>query len=405
MQYIFNSLLYRHRDFRFLFLGQFVSFIGNMMTGVVLPYQIYHETQSTLMVGLLGVFQLLPLLVTAIMGGVVADRYQRRLFLLRGAEFLLGLGCLFLAWNASLSRPRVEIIFLVATLMSAINGFHRPALDSMVQQLVAKKDFPTVSTLVSFKYSFGTIVGPAVGGLVLAYYGATTAFLIDFITFILSLIALSMITEVQKPMIKTHAPAWASLKQGFAYALSRQELVGSYLVDFVAMIFGMPTALFPAIAEMHGGPKVLGMLYASPAVGALVVSLWSGWARYIKRHGAAIALSAALWGVSIIIFGLSPHFLVALFFMALAGAFDALSGIFRSTLWNQTITNEYRGRLSGIEMLSYLSGPKLGDAEAGLVAALFGVTASVVSGGALCVISVALCSYFLPKFWQYQSKE
>ena len=403
MKFIFKALLYRNRNFRLLYLGQFISFVGTMITGVVLPYQIYHETQSTLMVGLLGLFQLLPLLVTALLGGVFADRHHRKLLLIV-TESLLALGCLLLAWNAFLEVPRLWIIFVVATFMSAINGFHRPALDSMTQQLVAREDFPSVGALASFKYSFGMIAGPAIGGLIIAHFGVAITFLVDFSTFVSSLILLLMIGQLPKPQGRRDSSTWVALKQGFHYAISRQELVGSYLVDFVAMIFGMPTALFPAIAQAHGGAQVLGMLYSAPAVGALVVSFWGGWARYIKRYGAAIAVSAATWGVAIILFGLVGNLYLALFFMAVAGAADAVSGIFRGTLWNETIPNEYRGRLAGIEMLSYLSGPKLGDTEAGLVAALFGVTASVVSGGVLCVLSVFLCSYFLPQFWRYRSK-
>ncbi len=404
MKYITHSLLYRNRNFRFLFIGQFVSFVGTMLTGIVLPYQIYQETRSTLLVGLLGLCQLLPLLITALLGGVMADRYHRRQLLLF-TEFFLALGCLCLAWNASLPKPHILLIFIIASLMSGVTGFHRPALDSMTQQLVDKKDFPTVSVLGTFKFSVGMIAGPAIGGLILAYYGVAITFIIDFGSFFISLIALLLIKGIPKPLPRKDSSTWSSLKEGFQYALSRQELVGSYVVDFVAMVFGMPMALFPAIAEMHGGAKVLGMLYSAPAVGALLISFWGGWARHIKRHGAAIAFSAGGWGLAIIFFGLADNFAWALFFLALAGACDGLSGIFRSTLWNQTISNEYRGRLAGIEMISYLSGPRLGDTEAGLVAALFGVTASVVSGGVLCVLSVVVCSFFLPKFWRYKQRE
>jgi MFS family permease len=404
MQFIVNALLYRNRNFRLLYVGQFLSFIGTMITGVALPYQIYQETHSTLLVGLLGLVQLLPILVTALIGGVFADRHHRRLLLVI-TESLLALGCLFLAWNAFLEVPHTWLIFVVASLMSAINGFHRPALDSITQQLVPKADFPSVGVLGSFKFSFGMIAGPAIGGLIIARFGVAITFLVDFFTFVLSLLLLLRIGSLPKPEGRRDQSTWVALKQGFQYALSRQELVGSYLVDFVAMIFGMPTALFPAIADAHGGAKVLGMLYSAPAVGALLVSFWGGWARYIRRYGAAIAFSAAFWGFAIIFFGLVENFYLALFFMGLAGAADAVSGIFRLTLWNETIPTEYRGRLAGIEMISYLSGPKLGDMEAGLVAAFFGVTASVVSGGVLCVGSVLLCSYFLPKFWQYRSKE
>ena len=171
------------------------------------------------------------------------------------------------------------------------------------------------------------------------------------------------------------------------------------------MIFGMPTALFPAIAEMHGGARDLGLLYSAPAVGALVISLFSGWTHHIKFQGKGIAISAALWGFAIIGFGLSSNLLIALIFLVISGALDGISGMFRGILWNQTIPNHLRGRLAGIEMISYLSGPKLGDTEAGLVAAAFGVTASIVSGGVLCVVGVVACCYWLPKFWRYHADE
>jgi MFS family permease len=402
MKYVVNSLLYRNGNFCLLYIGQFASFIGNMVTGVVLPYQIYQQTHSTLRVGLLGLFQLLPLLITALIGGVMADRYSRRKLLLV-TEVLLALGCLLLIWNATLATPQIFLTFLIATCISAVTGFHRPALDSIAQQIVDKKDFPSLGVLNSFKFSFGMIAGPAIGGLMVAHYGVAKTLTFDFCTFLISLVALLRMTVIPNPPAKAEFSTWRSLKEGFQYAISRQELVGSYVIDFMAMIFGMPNALFPAIAENYGGARALGMLYAAPAVGALIISLWSGWAKRIKRYGAGIAISACIWGVAIILFGLAPSLWLALFFMSVAGAADAVSGVFRGTLWNETIANHYRGRLAGIEMISYLSGPRLGDTEAGLVAALFGVTTSVVSGGVLCILSVALCTYYLPKFWRYRS--
>lgn len=404
MGYLINlSIFKRNRNFTLLFIGQFITFLGTMISSVALPYQIYMETRSTLMVGLLSLFSLLPLLFTALIGGVFADRYHRRLLLLI-AEAILAVGSLILAWNASLFEPRIWLIFLTASLMSAVTGLHRPALDSMVQQIVAKSDLSTVSSLATFKFSVAMIAGPAIGGLIIAYVGIMQTFLVDFFSFVISLIVLLCMRNIPKPDKIHDDAAWLSLKKGIQYALSRQELIGTYLVDFIAMVFGMPIALFPAIAMSFGGPKVLGMLYSATAVGALIVSCFSGWTTHIQRHGMAIAFAAVLWGVSIIFFGLSTNFYFALFFLALAGAFDAISGIFRMIMWNETIPNHLRGRMAGIEMVSYLSGPKLGDTEAGFVAALFGVTASVVSGGALCVVGVITCCYFLPKFWQYQSE-
>jgi len=404
MQYFINfSILRSNRNYNLLFWGQSISFLGTMITSVALPYQIYHQTHSTLMVGLLSLCQLLPLLVTALLGGVLADRHHRRRLLLI-AESLLALGCLLLATNAMPTFFNMSTLFIVASLMSAINGLHRPALDSITQQLVTKNDFAIVGTLSTFTHSIGMIAGPAIGGLIIAHFDLVTTYLIDFVTFFISVIAITMINGIPKPNRMHDQSTWQALKQGFQYAKSRQELLGSYFVDFFAMVFGMPMALFPAIAQNYGGVKTLGLFYSAPAVGAVVIAFFSGWTKQIKHYGAAIAIAASLWGVAIIFFGFSTHLWLALFFLSLAGGFDAISGIFRQILWNATIPTEYRGRLSGIEMISYLSGPKLGDTEAGLIASAFGITASVVSGGFLCVFSVALCCYFLPKFWKFRSE-
>lgn len=397
------SIFRRNRNFTFLYIGQLVSFLGTMITGVALPYQIYIETHSTLMVGLLSLAQLLPLLVTALIGGVFADRYHRRMLLL-SAETILAVGSLMLAFNASLAVSHSWAIFVIAALMSAFNGLHRPALESIVQQIVAKADYASVGSLATLKSSICMIGGPALGGLIIAHFGVVATYLVDTASFAISLLALLLMTHIPKP-IRTHDDStWIALKEGCNYASSRQELLGTYFVDFIAMVFGMPTALFPAIATSFGGAKVLGILYSMPAVGALVISFFSGWVKHVKYHGRAVAIAAMLWGVAIVFFGLATHFVLALFFLALAGAFDAISGIFRSIMWNETIPTEFRGRLAGIEMISYLSGPKLGDTEAGLVAAGFGISVSIVSGGILCVAGVAICCYLLPKFWFYHSE-
>ncbi len=403
MKYFINfSIFRRNPNFAFLYIGQFVSFMGTMITGVAVPYQIYMSTHSTFMVGLISLVQLLPLLVTALIGGVFADRYHRRMLLLI-SEIVLACGSLSLAINAMLPEPHLWLLFIIAPLMSAFTGLHRPALDSIVQQIVAKEDFPVVSALASFKGSVAMIAGPAIGGVLLAKVGLVATYLVDVGTFAISLVALLLMRHIPKPEGTHDDSTWQSLKQGFKYAVSRQELVGTYVIDFVAMIFGMPTALFPAIALSFGGAEVLGMLYAAPAVGALIISFVSGWTKSVKRHGVAIAVAAILWGIAIIFFGLATNFWLALFFLTLSGAFDAVSGMFRSIMWNQTIPNHLRGRLAGIEMISYLSGPRLGDTEAGLVAAAFGITISIVSGGILCVAGVGICCLLLPKFWRYRS--
>jgi MFS family permease len=403
MKYFLNiSILRRNPNFALLFWGQSISFIGTMITSVALPYQIYHQTQSTLMVGLLSLAQLIPLLFTALIGGVLADRHHR-IKLLLTTEFFLAICCLLLALNAYLQNPHIWALFVISSIASAFTGLHRPAMDSIRQQIVDKADYPAAGALIMSILSLNMIIGPAVGGLIISHYGLVATYIIDFFSFVVSFACIFMMRNVPNPKRNRDESTLTSLKSGLKYAFSRQELMGTYYVDFIAMIFGMPNALFPAIAQSFGGVKTLGLLYSAPALGALVISLLSGWIKYIKRQGAAIAIAAAFWGIAIIFFGLSSNLWLALLFLAFAGAFDAISGIFRGIMWNETIPNELRGRLSGIEMISYLSGPKLGDTEAGLIAAAFGVTFSVISGGILCVAGVLGCCYFMPKFWRYHS--
>jgi MFS family permease len=191
-----------------------------------------------------------------------------------------------------------------------------------------------------------------------------------------------------------------SVVEGLHYAWRRKEILGTYLIDMNAMFFGMPTALFPAMAAQFGAGTV-GFFYAAPSVGALVATLTSGWSRKINRHGLVVAIAAALWGVAIIFFGLAQNLYLALLCLGLAGAFDMISAVFRMTMWSQTIPHYLRGRLAGLEMISYTSGPKLGDAEAGIVAALFSVRTSIVSGGILCVVGTAIISLLVPQLIRY----
>jgi MFS family permease len=180
--------------------------------------------------------------------------------------------------------------------------------------------------------------------------------------------------------------------------------MGTYLVDVNAMLFGMPQALFPAIAASYGGAEVLGFLLAAPAVGSLVVALFSGWTRHVHRHGRAVALAACGWGVAIVAFGFTNVLWLALACLAVAGAMDAISGLFRSVIWNETIPDRLRGRLAGVEMISYTSGPTLGNFEAGALAALTSVRTSIVSGGLLCVVGTGVILACLPAFWRYDAR-
>jgi MFS family permease len=247
------------------------------------------------------------------------------------------------------------------------------------------------------------IIGPAVAGVMIAAIGLPATYGIDVATVLVVLVSLLLMRAVP-PSPDAERPSLRRIVEGLRYARSRPELMGTYLVDMVAMFFGMPMALFPALAAGHGGASVLGLYYAAPGVGSFLVSATSGWSNHVHRHGRAVVLAAGVWGLAIVVFGLSPWLPVSLVFLAVAGGADMVSGLFRSTIWNQTIPDHLRGRLAGIEMVSYTTGPAFGDMESGLVAAAFGVRTSVVSGGLLCVIGTILLAFALPAFWGYDAR-
>ena len=392
----------RHRDFRLLFIGRFVSFFGSMITTVAFPYQVYQLTHSVLLVGVLGVLEFGAILGFAFVGGALADARDRRAMVLLSEAALMACS-LVLSANAALPHPQVWLLFVVSTAWGVLDAIQRPSLDAMLPRLVDNRELAAAAALGSIRSTLGQILGPALGGVLIAAFGLTVTYLVDVGTFVVGLGCLALMRAVPPP-VDAERPSLSRVIEGVRYARSRQELIGTYLVDMVAMFFGMPIALFPAIAQDMGGPKVLGLLYAAPAVGSFVFSATSGWTSQVHRHGMGVIVAATAWGVAIIGFGLSPTLWPALFFLALAGAADMMSGVFRSVIWNQTIPDSLRGRLASIEMLSYTSGPALGNFEAGVVAALFSVRVSVVSGGALCVIGCLVCAAALPLFRAYDAR-
>lgn len=390
------------REFRLLFAGQAVSLFGTMMTFVALPWQVYELTGSTLAVGLLGVAEFVPILLMAFVGGALADSVDRRRMVLV-SEALLALGTLVLILNSLLPEPRVWVLFFCSSLFAMMNGLQRPSLDALMPRLVGPELVPAAAALRSLSATVGMIAGTSLGGVLVANVGPAPTYAFDFLSFAASLVALWMMRAVPPPP-DADRPSLRSVVEGLRYARSRPELLGTYLVDINAMFFGMPMALFPAIAERLGRSSV-GLLYAAPAVGAMLVTLTSGWTKRVNRHGLAVVLAAGVWGLAIVGFGFAPTLWLALIFLALAGAADMVSGLFRMTIWGQTIPDHLRGRLAGIEVVSYTTGPLLGHAESGLVARLFGVRASVVSGGVLCVAGTLLLAFLLPEFIRYDGRE
>ncbi|HEY3897881.1 MAG TPA: MFS transporter [Chthoniobacter sp.] len=394
--------LIRHRDLRLLYVGEFVSSMGSMLTVVVLPYQIFHLTHSSLAVGMIGIAQLAPLLGTGLIGGAYADSMDRRKLVIFSALALLACAIAF-ALNSNGSQPQLWLIYLLAAIASAAKGFYEPTLQAMMPRLAAPEEMPALSALNSLKGTTAMVVGPALGGILIARFGIAATYWTDALSYLVFLGTLLGMSPMPASS-SAPSPGLKSIQEGIHYAANRQDLIGTYLVDFVAVIFGMPMALFPAIAETFGGAATLGWLYAAPSAGAFVAALLSGWTKRIRRHGAAIAIAASVWGLAIIAFGFTKNLPLSLFFLALAGGADMVSGIFRTTIWNTTIPDHLRGRMAGIEMLSYMSGPLLGNAESGLAAALAGTQFAVVSGGVLCVIGVFFCVCKLPLFWQYDSR-
>jgi len=396
------SPLRKSREFGLLYVGQTVSFFGSMLTYVAVPYQVFQISHSSLWVGLLGTFQLAPLLVAALLGGAFADRLDRRRLLIV-SELAMTACSALLALNAWLPHPSLALLIVISSAMSAINGFHRPALDATTQQLVAREDQSASAALGSLRFNLGAIGGPACAGLVIAKWGLSAAYLLDVGSFAASLACLSLLAPIVRHGKISEESPLSSIVEGLRYAISRPELIGTYVVDIVAMIFAMPMALFPVMAEHWSGATAAGWLYSAMAIGSLIMTLLSGWTKHVVRHGAAVVIAATLWGLSIIALGFAPSLPLAVACLAVAGAADMVSGIFRQTIWNQTIPGELRGRLSGVEMISYMTGPLLGNARAGFLASRFGETLAIVSGGLLCAVGVLLCVPLLPAFWRYRA--
>jgi MFS family permease len=333
--------LRRHRDFRLLFAGQFVSFFGSMLTYVAVPYQVFQLTGSSLMVGLLGTVQLVPLLLFGLLGGAYADAMDRRRLLV-GAEALLTLISGGLAANALLAHPSVTAIFVLTALMSAVNGFHRPTLEAMSPRLVDRDELPATAALTGLRGSLGAVAGPALAGFCIARLGLGATYFVDVATFLFSMLALAGMAAMP-PAPDASEPGLRSIVEGLDYARRRPELIGTYVIDIVAMTFAMPTALFPAMAQSWGGATAAGWLYAAMPIGSFVTTLLSGWTKGVRRRGAAVIIAAALWGVAVVALGYATSLPAAMVCLALAGASDAVSALFRMTIWNETIPAHLRG--------------------------------------------------------------
>lgn len=397
------SPLRTSRDFRLLFAAGTVSGFGSFITYVTIPYQVAQLTGDPLLVGLLGVCELVPLLFMAFVGGALADYLDRRLLVLGGEiAFTVLTGVLFL--NAFSGAPQLWLLYVVAGLTAAIDGIQRPALEGMLPRLVTPEQVPAASALSALRMQVASLGGPALAGVLIATVDLAWVYAIDLATFAFSLVCLAVMRAVPPPPAADR-PSLRAVATGLRYARSRPELLGTYLVDINAMLFAFPQALYPFMAERLGGPAVLGLLYAAPSAGSLLATVGSGWTGRVHRHGLMVVLAAGAWGLAVAGAGLARTLWLALLCLVLAGAADMISGLFRMIIWNQTIPDHLRGRLAGIEMLSYTTGPLLGNLRAGLAARWLGVGNSVVSGGLLCVLGTVVMAVALPAFVRYDGRE
>jgi MFS family permease len=394
--------LRRHREYRLLFVGQSVTFLGSMITYVAVPYQVYRLTHSSLVVGMLGLVEFVCMLSMAFLAGALADSVDRRRMVQLTELAMLLVSALLLA-NTLLPHPSVAVLFVAVGLTMTFDALQRPSLDALLPRLVPRQDVLAAGALNSLRGTAGMIAGPALGGLLIQTIGLSSTYAFDVVTFGFSLLILARMKAVPPPP-DAERPSLRGVAEGLRFARSRPELMGTYLVDINAMFFGMPNALFPALAASYGGAGVLGLLYTAPAVGSFLATLTSGWSSRIHRQGLAILWAAAGWGAAILMLGFVHQLWLALLMLALAGFGDMVSGIFRTAIWNTTIPDHLRGRLAGIEMISYSSGPTLGNVESGALAALTSVRMSIGIGGVLTLVGTAVLALAMPDFRRYDAR-
>jgi MFS family permease len=387
-------------NFRRLWIGQSVSFLGGMITTAALPYQVFHQTGSTLAVGMLGLAQLGPLLVFSVVGGALADSIDKRrvLLIVTVAALVVSLG---LAANASMDTPQLWLMYVLGAATSAVVAVTYAVLRSLLPMLVSEELRPAAFALQSTYGSFGMMAGPAIGGLLIGVFGLSWAYAVDVCTYGIAAIVFLGLAAAPPVEGATRASA-VSIVEGFQFLRGHSVVMSVFGIDLLAMIFGMPRALFPAMAErLGGGAGLYGLLLSAPAAGAFIASVLSGWTSRIRTQGRAVLWSVTAWGSAIAIAGLTRLPVVVLVTLGIAGGADMISGVFRSAIAAGVTPDELRGRVSGVELAVYAGGPVLGDVEAGVVGGLAGVQFAIVSGGIACVVAAAFFGARVRSFANY----
>ncbi len=398
------SPLRRHRSFRLLWLGQLVSNAGTQMRLVALPYQIYVLTGSTFHVGLLGLFQAIPLISLPLLGGVLADRADRRRVLIV-TQSGLAASSLVLAVVTQIGLTELWILYALTAISASFSAFDQPARGALVPTLVERSELPAAIALNQMLFQTAAIVGPALGGLVIASYGVAAAYWLDAISFAAAIAAALALTAPRQVPALSQSIA-ESLIEGVTHVARNRLLLSEMVIDLLAMFFGSVRALMPFYAEQvfRVGAQGLGLLFAAPGVGALIAVLTSGWVSRVRRPGVATIVAVCAWGLAIAAFGLMTEglFVLALVLVALAEGADVLSAIFRNTILQGAVREELRGRLTAIHGLFVIGGPNLGQVRAGAVGALVSPQFAVISGGFACVLSAFAVAFWAPELARYE---
>ena len=386
------------RDFRLLFNGQLVSTLGTQLTVVALPYQVFGLTHSSLQVGAVSLAQLVPFVVGALIAGPVGDAVDRRPLMIWTAV-ALALTSGILALNATLARPSLAVLYVVSALAAGLNGFANTARMATVPGLVERRHLGAAFAMSQAVLQVGTIVGPALSGVLLGI-GLPLVYGLDGASFVVVSLCTVLMAPIPPADDAGRLSPWQSTKEGLRYLRSRQALQGVYLIDVNAMVFGMPRALFPAMAGsvFGGGTITLGFLYAAPGAGALLGAITTGWIATLRRQGWAVMVAVSVWGVAIAAFGLVDTLWLALVLLAVAGWADVISAVLRNIMLQTTIEERFRSRMSSIQMAVVQGGPRLGDMESGLVATVTSLEFAVVSGGLACLAGVAVIGVLMPAF-------
>jgi predicted MFS family arabinose efflux permease len=390
--------------FRRLWSGYLVTTLGSQLTVVAVPYQVFRLTHSSFDVGLAGLAQFVPVLGGSLLGGSIADAVDRRRLLLATQLSLAGCS-VGLALNSATGHPALWPLYLLSALGAGIVSVDNPTRQAVFVNLVDRPLFASANALWQLMFQVGQVAGPAVAGLLLASLGVASVYWIDAGTFAVSLLAVASLPPLHPAGGGTRF-GLKSIAEGLRYVRGKPVIQGTFVIDLDAMILGMPRALFPALGliRFHGGPTTVGLLYAAPGAGALVGAVLTGWVVSVRRQGLAVLLAVSVWGAAIAGFGLVPWLWAGLPLLAVAGAADVVSAVFRGTILQLEAPESLRGRLSSIHTAVVTGGPRLGDLEAGAVAAASTPQISVVSGGLGCLLGVGLVAWLMPRFARYDTR-